>query len=128
MEASLQITKEKQMEIRDLAREHEYITATKPPYVAWKQDANPEEMQKWIDNYQAHERWERLLKGQMIWEMGERVRGCLHRNDIVTDYDLLRCTPKQLLRIYNFGKTSLASVNRVLALHGYQLKEENNGN
>lgn len=116
------------MEIRNPAREHEYIMSIKPPYVGWKKDADPQEMQKWIDNEQAHARWAHLLKGQMIWEMGERVRGSLHRNDIVTDYELLRCTPKQLLRIYNFGKTSLASVNRVLTLHGYQLKEENNGN
>lgn len=109
------------MEIRNLAREHEYIMAAKPPYMAYKKDADPQEIQKWLDNYRDHERWQRLLKGQMIWEMGERVTGNLHRNNIVTDYQLLKCTSQQLLRIPGFGKTSLASVRRVLTLHGYTL-------
>jgi DNA-directed RNA polymerase alpha subunit len=119
MEASLQITKEKQMEIRNLAREHEYITSQKPPYMKWEKNQTPDQCEAWLENYEANERYQRLLKGQMLYEMGERVRNVLARQGIVTDYDLLRHTQDELLEFTNFGHGSLHEVIRVLDLHGY---------
>ena len=107
------------METRNLAREHEYITLQKPPYLKWEKNQTPDECEAWLENYEANERYQRLLKGQMIWEMGERVKNALARQGIVTDYDLLRHTQYELLEFYNFGQRSLDEVIRVLDLHGY---------
>ena len=101
------------MDIRNLAREHEYIWAARPK-TKWSKDAN--EYKIWEKE---HAQWERLLKSQMLWEMGERVRNVLARQGIRTDYDLLRHTQDQLLEFTNFGYTSLTEVIRVLDLHGY---------
>ena len=101
------------METRNLAKEHEYIWASKPK-TPWSKDPN---------QYAIYEKEQaqylRLLKSQMLWEMGERVRNVLGRQGIFTDYDLLRHTQDQLLSFTNFGHGSLAEVIRVLDLHDY---------
>jgi DNA-directed RNA polymerase alpha subunit len=116
------------MEIRNLAREHEYISSQKPPYVPWQKNFTPEEYKTWMGYHEQSVRYHRLLNGQMVYEMGERVKNVLARNGIFTDYDLIRHSPQQLLSFTNFGIKSLNQVVRILALHGYTLKEEENGN
>jgi len=111
------------MEIRNLAREHEYIWAAKPK-TKWSKDVEQHAIYE-----KEQKQWERLLKSQMLWEMGERVRNVLARQGIRTDYDLLRHTQDQLLGFTNFGHGSLHEVIRVLDLHGYVMPlGEENGN
>jgi DNA-directed RNA polymerase alpha subunit len=100
------------MQYRNLAAEHDYIMQCK------------KEGQK--AEYGSPERlkFDRALRGQMIYQMGERVANACARNGVWSDYDLLRRTPAELLRFSNFGAVSLETVKEVLSIHGYELAKE----
>lgn len=109
------------METRNIQQEHEYI-------LTLEQGAERCELDG-VSSYEYKRRIDRVIKGQMLWECGERVRNCLYRSGIRTDFELLQKTPQQLLAITMFGKDSLASVQRQLGYFGYRLpREDNNGN
>ena len=100
------------MQYRNLGAEHDYIMqcqqeARNTPF------GSPERL-----------KLDRAVRGQMIYQMGERIANACARNGVWTDYDLLRKTPAELLRFTNFGAVSLETVKEVLSIHGYELAKE----
>lgn len=54
-------------------------------------------------------------------DLSVRSRHCLDSENIVTVRDLVRCTEADLLKVRNFGKTSLAEIKKKLATLNLQL-------
>ena len=106
------------MHVRNLEEEHNYmLTLFSKTEKRWEiEQINPA-------NYR---RWERIHKGQILWECGERVRNCLFRAGIRSDYEMLQQTPSQLLKLTNFGQKSLNLVIEIYGFYGYQLAEDAN--
>ena len=104
------------MHVRNLEEEHNYmLTLFSKTEKRWEvEQINPE-------NYR---RWERIHKGQILWECGERVRNCLFRAGVHSDYEMLQLKPSQLLQLTNFGQKSLDLVIDIYGFYGYHFPEE----
>jgi DNA-directed RNA polymerase alpha subunit len=100
------------MQYRNLAAEHDYIM-----------QCRQEGRNAPYDSGQAL-KFDRALRGQMLYQMGERIANACHRNGVWSDYDLLRKTPAELLRFTNLGVVSLKEIERILSIHGYELAKE----
>jgi len=66
-------------------------------------------------------------KEKLDWPVGQldiskRAYRCFKHNDIETVGDLVRYSPRGLLRFQHFGRTSLRDVKRALAVFGLSLK------
>ena len=104
------------MHVRNLEEEHYYMLTLFPKtQKRWEiEEINP-------DNYR---RWERIHKGQILWECGERVRNCLFRAGVHSDYEMLQLKSSQLLQLTNFGQKSLDRVIDIYGFYGYHFPEE----
>jgi DNA-directed RNA polymerase alpha subunit len=69
----------------------------------------------------AEKGWNPDMQVQSL-ELSARARNALQLGGIMTVDQLMRSTPRQLKRLPNFGRKSLAEVEELLAINGFRLR------
>ena len=77
------------------------------------------------EDRQTHTQEERLAMSTAEIGLSVRTTNCLEERGIFTVQDLLRCQPKDLLSISNFGQKTLEEVYSALETVGFHRAKKN---